>query len=121
MVPSNCGTCKFRYTFVTILYPWKHISPHPYHGKALILCHVVDELVLSAVVGLEVVVHVTKPVELDSILNQSLVAKLLLFQTFVVVVTTEPKVELESGNQGLEFLLCCNKSLWDVQPCIVVA
>ena len=76
-----------------------------------VLSHVVDELVLSAVVCLEVVVHVTKPVELVPILNQSLVAKLLLLQAFVVVMTTETKVELESGNQGLELLLCCNESL----------
>lgn len=105
--------CKLRYTctFIIILYPWKHIPPQPYQGKAFILCHIVDELVLSAVVCLEVVVHVTKPVELVSILNQFLVAKLLLFQAFVVVITTEPKIELESRNQGLELLLCCNKSL----------
>lgn len=90
---------------------WKHSSPQPYLGKAFVLSHVINELVLSAVVCLEVVVHVTKPVELVLILNQSLVAKLLLLQTFVVVITTETKVELESRYQGLELLLCCNKSL----------
>ena len=86
-----------------------------YQGKVSILCHVVNQLFLSAVVWLEVVVHVTKPVELVFVLHQSLIAKLFLFQAFIVVMTTEPKVELESGNQGLKLLLSCYESLQGVQ------
>lgn len=62
MVASNC----INYMCV---YMKTHLALQPYQGKAFILCHVVDQLVLGAVVWLKVVVHVTKPVELVFILN----------------------------------------------------
>ena len=88
-----------------------HQTPQAHRGKLSILSHVVHQLLLRAVVWLIVVVHVTKPVERVLVLNQSLITQLFRFQAFIVIVTTEPKVEFESRNQRLELLLCCNESL----------
>ena len=103
-------TCINTCIIITLWYNIYKALPS-YQGKVFIFCHVVDELFFSTVVCLEVVVHVTKPVELVLIVNQLLVAQLLFFHAFVIVMATEPKIELESRYQGLELLLCCNKSL----------